>query len=231
MESSTTGRRYGGLTAAERREARRATLLEAGLELFGTVGFAGTSIRAVLRQSGLAERYFYESFDALEDLLLAVHEQLHEQLVSAVRGATEQAGDDIEQRTRAGLRAFVDTLTTDPRYVHLKLQELHGTAGEQMRAFRIRAFARYADLLMSSGPVQATRTSGLDPQALALAVLAAIESLLDRWTSGELAVDIDGLIDHAVVIVVGTADHLTARAANTPTLEPRPAPNLDHATP
>jgi AcrR family transcriptional regulator len=204
------GRRYGGLTAEERRAQRREQLVDAGLDLFGTVGFAGTSIRAVLRQSGLAERYFYESFDSLESLLVAVHEQLHGVLVEAVRAATDAAGDDVEARTRAGLRAFIDTLTTDERYVRLKLQELSGSAGEEIRQFRTRAFGTYTELLLAFGPLEAARAKGLNAQALAIAVLAAIEALLDAWAAGELPLTVDELIDHAVVVVAGTVDRIAA---------------------
>lgn len=207
---SKPGRRYGGLTADERRVQRRAQLVEAGLDLFGTVGFAGTSIRAVLRQSGLAERYFYESFDSLESLLVAVHEQLHGELVEAVRQATDAAGDDVEARTRAGLRAFIDTLTTDERYVRLKLQELSGAAGEEIRRFRTRAFATYTELLIAFGPLEAARAKGLNAPALAIGVLAAIEALLEAWAAGDLPLTDDELIEHAVVIVTGTVDRLQA---------------------
>lgn len=211
MSSPTAaGRRYGGLTAEERRAARREQLVDAGLELFGTIGFAGTSIRAVLRESGLAERYFYESFDSLEGLLVAVHERIHVQLATAVRAATDAAGDDVTARTRAGLRAFVENLSTDERFVRLKLQELSGSAGDEVRRFRRRAFARYAEMLIDLGDPAAAESRGLDPTALAIALLAAIEALLDAWVAGELTTDLDGLTDHAVVIVAGAVDHLTA---------------------
>jgi hypothetical protein len=146
----------------------------------------------------------------LEALLVATHERIHHVVVTAVRAATEAAGDDVEARTRAGLHAFVAALSTDERFVRLKLQELSGAAGDEVRAFRARAFATYSELLISLGPLEAARAKGLEPSALAVAVLAAIEALLGAWTSGELAVDLERLIDHAVVIVAGTTDRLTA---------------------
>ena len=202
------GRRYGGRTAEERQQERREQLIDAGIELFGTVGFGGTSIRAVLRESGLAERYFYESFDSLEALLVGVHEHIHATVVERVMTATDAAGTDVEARARAGLRAFVDTITTDPRWVRIKLQELGGSAGEEVRQFRRRALNRYASLLVSYGPMDAAIARGLRPQALALAVLAAVESLLDAWAAGELDLTIDGLIDHAVIVIKGTVTEL-----------------------
>lgn len=202
-DAATPGRRYGGLTAEERQVARREQLIEAGLELFGTVGFAGTSIRAVLRQSGLAERYFYESFESLEDLLIAAHEHVHEIVAARVHEATDAAGEDVELRARAGIRAFVETLVTDPRWVRLKLQELGGSAGEGLRQFRRRAHARYAGLLITYGPNDQAKARGLQPLPLALAIIAAIESLLDAWAACELDMNLDQLIDHATVLIVG----------------------------
>lgn len=203
-----SGRRYGGRTAEERQVERREQLIGAGVELFGTVGFGGTSIRAVLRESGLAERYFYENFDSLEALLVGVHEHIHSIVVARVMDATDAAGTDVEARARAGLRAFVETITTDPRWVRIKLQELGGSAGEEVRQFRRRAMNRYATLLVAYGPMDAAIARGLRPQALALSVLAAVESLLDAWAAGELDLTIDGLIDHAVVVIKGTVTEL-----------------------
>ncbi len=203
-----SGRRYGGRTAEERQQERREQLIDAGVELFGTVGFGGTSIRAVLRESGLAERYFYENFDSLEALLVGVHEHIHSIVVAQVMDATDAAGTDVEARARAGLRAFVETITTDPRWVRIKLQELGGSAGEEVRQFRRRAMNRYATLLVAYGPMDAAVARGLRPQALALSVLAAVESLLDAWAAGELDLTIDGLIDHAVVVIKGTVTEL-----------------------
>lgn len=62
-------RRYRGITASERRAQTRERLLEAGLELFGTQGYADTSIRAVSTAASMNSRYFYESFSSREDLL------------------------------------------------------------------------------------------------------------------------------------------------------------------
>ena len=45
-------RDYDGKTADDRVAERRARLIAPGVELFGEHGYAGTSIRSVLRQSG-----------------------------------------------------------------------------------------------------------------------------------------------------------------------------------
>ncbi len=47
------GRVWGGMTPAEREERRREQFLEAGLEVFGTRGWAGTTVRDVCRAARL----------------------------------------------------------------------------------------------------------------------------------------------------------------------------------
>ena len=50
-------RTYRGITPAQRQAARRERLMDAGLELFGTVGYARTSIRAVSAAAPPNTRY------------------------------------------------------------------------------------------------------------------------------------------------------------------------------
>ncbi|MFF3288708.1 TetR family transcriptional regulator [Streptomyces sp. NPDC003023] len=87
-----TGRRYGGRGAAERQQERRSRLVDAGLEVFGTVGYAAASVRQLCREAGLTERYFYESFQGREELLRAVYDRLIEEVETAAFSAAEAAG-------------------------------------------------------------------------------------------------------------------------------------------
>src|SRR5271167_4968356 len=97
-------RRYRGMTPQERRAQRRERLLEAGLELFGTAGYAGSSIRAVSAAASLNSRYFYESFSDREDLLYHVYKCIVSEVAAAVVEATTPA-ETIEEQANAGLRA------------------------------------------------------------------------------------------------------------------------------
>src|SRR3954463_12210582 len=89
-------RSYGGVSADDRIAARRAKLLDAGLELFGTRGYATTGVKDVCRQAGLTDRYFYESFNDGADLFLAVFDRLTEELFAVVVEAVAEAGEDPE---------------------------------------------------------------------------------------------------------------------------------------
>src|ERR1700754_2507466 len=99
-------RDYDGKTAAERVAERRARLVDAGIELFGEHGYAGTSIRAVLRQAGLRDRYFGESFADLDALLAAAYDKLIDEEASACRAAIEPTSGPSE-----GARVMIDSIS------------------------------------------------------------------------------------------------------------------------
>ena len=69
-------RRIRGRTLAERREERRDAMLAAGLDLFGTKGYAATTVEEVCRRAYVSSRNFYEEFDNRLGLLVAVGERI-----------------------------------------------------------------------------------------------------------------------------------------------------------
>ena len=93
-------RDYDGKTAAERIAERRERLIDAGVELFGERGYAATSIRSVLQQSGLRDRYFGESFADLDSLLAAVYSRLIDEETRRLRRRDRQDQRRIGGRPR-----------------------------------------------------------------------------------------------------------------------------------
>lgn len=116
-------RRYGGRAAADRVAERRARLLAAGLELMGTRGVAGTTVRGLAEESGLAARYFYESFTGLDELQLAVLDRIAAEAADRAVAALAEAPADERARTRAVLGAMVDLMLADPRKGRIALIE------------------------------------------------------------------------------------------------------------
>src|SRR5690348_10370050 len=112
---AAVGRTYGGVSAAERIAGRRARLLDAGLELFGTQGFSATGVKDVCRAAGLTDRYFYESFSDSRELFLAVFDRLTDDLFSAVAIAAARSAADPERQLREAIGTFIGALADDPR--------------------------------------------------------------------------------------------------------------------
>lgn len=120
---SEGARRYGGQDAGQRVAERRSRLLAAGLELMGTRGVAGTTVRGIAEESGLAARYFYESFAGIDALELAVFDEIAAEAAARALGALAHASDDPVGRTRAVLAEMVDLMLEDPRKGRIALIE------------------------------------------------------------------------------------------------------------
>jgi AcrR family transcriptional regulator len=180
----TSMRDYDGKTAAERVEERREQLIDAGLEMFGTVGYAGTSIRAVLREAGLRDRYFAESFADLDELLTAVQVRLLDEEVAACRTAIAGTSGGSE-----AARALVDTVTKmlekDPRRARIKLHETLA-GGPQTHRQRQAVNNTFADLLAQQlPPANKRRKRESDRRMLALGLVAAANELMIAWHDDE----------------------------------------------
>jgi AcrR family transcriptional regulator len=175
-------RDYDGKTAVERAAERRARLIDAGLQLFGERGYAGTSIRAILRQSGLRDRYWSESFSDLDSLLAAAYQQLIDKEVAACRAAIEAAPGPSE-----GARAMIETLTRiymgNPGDARVKLREIlsGGPVSSNQRQSALYELAQLvADLLPAT-----TATNENQRLSLGRGVVAAAEEFLRAWIDGE----------------------------------------------
>jgi AcrR family transcriptional regulator len=119
------GRRIRGRTLAERQRLRREAMLDAGLDLFGTRGYAGTTVDAVCRRAAVSTRNFYEEFGNRLDLLVAVGERIAAQAFAA--WTTEYAPPPGARRAAAALRArvaaLVHALVDDPRVARIVFVE------------------------------------------------------------------------------------------------------------
>jgi AcrR family transcriptional regulator len=203
-------RPYGGRSHQERRTARRAQLVAAGLDLFGTQGFHATSIRAVLRHSGLAERYFRESFASLEELLVAVYDHVTDEVFARAAAAAAAEGPDLRAQARAGLRGFIEAVTADPRYIRIQLFEVYSAQGVLLdHGFAV--MRRFAALIASRTTLD-TESATMDPSLVGLGLAGAVHVLLSDWVErGMNTPSVDGLLDHMMLFFDAIIATTTAR--------------------
>jgi AcrR family transcriptional regulator len=189
-------RLYRGMSAAERHAQRRERLLEAGLQLFGTQGYAASSIRAISAAASLNSRYFYESFSSREDLLWHVYRRIIAENVTAVIAATSGA-QTIEQQARAGLRASFEFVMDDPRKARIIALEAVGVSDrlEQMRRESRHAFA---DILVRNAMSLAggSVTLQMDPVLTARSLMGAVVQVLADWVNGDVDAPVDDIVEH-----------------------------------
>lgn len=198
---------YLGKTAAERVAERRERLIDAGVELFDERGYAAASIRSVLQQSGLRDRYFGESFADLDSLLAAVYSRLIDEEISGCAAVIDKTSGGSESA-----RAMIDTITRsfekNPGKARIKSREvLSGgpVAREQRRAGLRRLAQLVADLLPAS-----TALNRSDVLLLGLSIVAAADELLLTWMDSAEGLTRDRVVDVVTLLFDATAHHISS---------------------
>jgi AcrR family transcriptional regulator len=198
-------RSWRGVSAEERRTERRAQLIEAGIEVIGTQGWASTTVRGVCRQAGLTERYFYESFPDHEALLLAVYEHILVEGIQVVLTAAAAAPHDVRLTARAGIAAAVELLIDDPRKGRILV--LEATGNETLQRRRQQAVRAQAALLseVARDFFEDSPPDPVDANLTALALVGALGEVASAYLDGQLDVTRERLIDHLTELFVASA--------------------------
>lgn len=185
-----TARRYAGKTLEERRTERRERLLDAGLELFGTQGYAQTTIEQLCSAARLNPRYFYEEFATRDALLGAVYQRHVTAVARDVVAAIEAAPPQPLPRLRAGLEAFLEGTLADERAARINYFEVVGVSPE-LESLRREALGAYADMIAT----QMAELSAVAPipvhdrRLAAVAVVGATDGLIIDWLAGARGYD------------------------------------------
>ncbi|WP_062996029.1 TetR/AcrR family transcriptional regulator [Nocardia mikamii] len=174
------GRKYQGLMPDERREQRRAAILDAALEVFGTSGYAGSSVKQICRAARLTERYFYESFTDRESCLAALYSEIVDRVRGATMAAMISAGDDIDDRTRAGIQTFIDYLTEDRRLARVALIEAVGVSSA-MEERRHAVLREFAEIVTTTWAAARPEPLSAKQHSAAVALVGGVNHLLVDW--------------------------------------------------
>lgn len=192
---------WGGTTLADRRAARRAKLLEAGLDLLGGESGGGVAVRAVCRKAQLTERYFYESFADRDALVLAVYERVADEAQQVLVTATSTAQNGVEV-ARAAVESTVGLMLDDPRKGRVLLvapltEPVLTSRGVELAP----VLARMIRGQLSPG------VSDADGDLIATGLLGALTSLFAAYLQGTLKVSREDFVAHCVRLLL-TVDRL-----------------------
>ena len=108
-----------GLPAAAEFTPSQRAILAACVELFGDVGYAGTSVRDIAARVGIKSASLYKSFASKQEMLDVLsdigHSEFGRRQISAILGA----GDDARDQLAAGVRALVVMTCEYPRLARI----------------------------------------------------------------------------------------------------------------
>jgi AcrR family transcriptional regulator len=208
-----TSRTYRGVTPAQRQADRRERLMEAGLELFGTVGYARTSVRSLSAAAALNSRYFYESFASREDLLYSVYQRIIGDIFTRAAEATARE-TTIREQARAGLEAAWTAVTEDRRKARVVALEVVGVSErlERLRRDNRHALAKLtADnaLSLTDRDIQLR----LDPMLTARFLMGGVVQILLDWVNGDVDAPPDQVVEHFTELFTAAAHAAVAPPA------------------
>jgi AcrR family transcriptional regulator len=197
-------RRILGLDDQQRQEQRRTLLLDAALELFGTRGYARTSIELLCQTAGIGTNSFYELFPSKEAVLVGLYDRISGTLRDGVAEAYVSHHGDPDL-IRALVSRFVHEVVDDPRVARVAFIESAGVSA-QVEEHRRRTRNDFVDGLQAIGrDIRNARTApgtvdeqerpGPSPRRNAVAIVGAIvETTLD-WLLDPHPDPIESLID------------------------------------
>lgn len=205
-------RTYAGQDSEARVAQRRARFVEAGVRLFGTLGYHGTTMRTLTTEAGLNNRCFYESFETLEDLLVACYEQVIDDYRARMALALEAAPDDLEALLRASTTCFFQEMR-NPHFARITQVEVLGVS-PRVDALYVRTMRGFAasgiEMLARFGLAKGVTQRELE--VIGFALTGAIATAGAMWVRSRYRDSIDTVVEATLKILLGTARQLVRRA-------------------
>lgn len=191
---------WRGQTLKDRSLDRREQMLDVGEELLGTGGVSAVTTRAVMRQTNLSPRYFYETFDSREDLIIAVYDRVESRLFERMRGV--RTADGLRAAIREIFEICAQYFEEDPGRARILLRE--PLADDTLRRHSADRAPTFLRMLIPVLGAEAGAIVPADEEALAIAATALSGSLVSLyldWVDGRLSVSRERLATAAVATV------------------------------
>lgn len=190
--------RWSGVPIEDRQALRRDELVAAGVAMLGHERGPALTVRAVCRESGLTERYFYESFTERDEFVRAVYDDVCTKAMATLMSA---------RTPREAVERFVAMMVDDPvrgRVLLLAPEKepvLVASGAEWMPSF--------IDLL------QTKLTAISDPvvqNMVATGLIGALTALFTAYLDGRLTATREQFIDHCVTMLLSRSTYTEAPA-------------------
>jgi AcrR family transcriptional regulator len=191
----STTRAYRGVPADERRAVRRAALVDAALDCLHDGGLSSVGVRAVCARAKLTQRYFYENFADLDELLVAAVDSASDEVARRTLAAVAAAGSDTEAQVRAAVAGGYGVVADDPRAASAFLAAAGGHGA--MRERRHEIVERYADLVLAHLDLLSSRglRERTRARATALFLMGGTVDVIEAVLSGRVSMTRAQVVD------------------------------------
>ncbi len=196
--------RWAGMSPDERRTLRRGILLDAAFDLLSNQGWDGTSLRAVCQAAELNPRYFYESFESLDELLVAVYDRVVKDLTEAVGDAVRAGSPDLRAQMRTAIETILDFVEEDHRRGRVLFQVALGN--ETLNRRRLETGRRLVEIIESDATSRVDIAPGEQIGRMGAAILVGgFGELLAEWLAGSIEVSREQFVQDATTLFLGLA--------------------------
>lgn len=191
-------RRYGGASADERREERRARIIEAAFQVFGDLGYQQVTQRLICAQARLADRYFHEHFDSVHACYQAVHDIACRDAAAVVQQAILAQPGELLVRARAGLKAFFEYIGSDPRRATILVKGF--SASGLSAEYRVsQQYGDIVDLLRYRFRQRCgARADEIDIDHILTGCIGMVGHIAMLWIERGCKADVDAMVEHAL---------------------------------
>ena len=155
-------------------------ILEAAEQVFAEHGYAEVSLRQLIAAAGVSTTAFYARFDSKEAVMAALTSRLFGELYADAPGVLDRARD-LESGIVLGVELMCERFAPRKALVRMILAET-GASKAAVDARR-RAYSLLASFLAARlrGAAERKQIDVRDPDALAWALVGALEVQVTRW--------------------------------------------------
>lgn len=105
---------YGGQSSEQRSAERRERLVTSAVRLFAARTYDEVTVADICTLAKVSKRYFYDYFTDREDLMLSVHQELNDWLLTGIAAAAPEHPDSPESLIRPMMTELVHLLLQHP---------------------------------------------------------------------------------------------------------------------
>jgi|TARA_B100000676_G_C17928357_1_gene759416 AcrR family transcriptional regulator len=194
------------MTPEQRTAQRRESFLEAGLNLFGNEGFHGATVRKICKEAGLTDRYFYESYSSMEELLIEVYERCLQGILQRLQASLTDIPSESfpEDLIRTLLTDFFKEME-DPRVAKVCMFEAEGVS-DHMHGMYNDYIRRFVMILMgaSRAYVKAWPLSDEETEVLGNAIVGGIIQATRNWAVNDYHLSRESMVNGIMILFKGT---------------------------
>jgi AcrR family transcriptional regulator len=181
----------------ERRSQRREAFIQAGIRAFGRDGFDATTTRVLCAEARLTQRYFYELFESVGDLFVAICAHLRAGITDELLRALEEHPKDHKAAIRSALTAYFQLIRRSPEIARILLVEAPAARASRHAEVEAHDFIEgLAEIVRRMMPLRLK--SEVDPRLVTVGLMGATRQLAMLWTVSHQKEAIQQIVDAAV---------------------------------